>query len=269
MESNLERYMKDLDSLIKKGDILHNAMQAECFPEEVQAQFKKAFGKKAKELFSALPSFKNDYQSWYSEVKVLLKQLLPDRLADFVRHYEKPKGRKEITFENYKIEDYLQGLIITRGWEKEKVVGPEGAIPQFRQQVAMLKAVKARFESSLFDIRQLVQGDLFDSELDAATELARNRFPRAAGALAGVVLERHLGLVCYNHTIKITKKTPSIGDLNNALKGGIVIDTIQWRFIQHLADIRNLCDHSKEVEPAQTQIDDLIAGVTKVIKTLF
>ena len=44
----------------------------------------------------------------------------------------------------------------------------------------------------MFDIRQLVQADLFDSELDAADELGKKKFTRAAGALAGVVLERHL-----------------------------------------------------------------------------
>ena len=58
-----------------------------------------------------------------------------------------------------------------RGWEKEKVVGTDAAIPRFRQQLNIVSSVKKRFESSLFDIRQLVQADLFDSELDAAKEL--------------------------------------------------------------------------------------------------
>jgi hypothetical protein len=129
--------------------------------------------------------------------------------------------------------------------------------------------VKARFESSLFDIRQLVQADVFDSELDAAKELARKKFGRAAGALAGVVLERHLLQVCANHNIRITKKAPGIGDLNNALKEAEVIDTAQWRFIQHLADIRNVCDHSKSEDPTADQVDDLIRGVDKTVKTLF
>ena len=43
-------------------------------------------------------------QPWYSEAKVLIRQLLPDRLSDFVRHYEKPKPRKDITYESYRIE---------------------------------------------------------------------------------------------------------------------------------------------------------------------
>ena len=59
-------------------------------------------------------------------------------------------------------------------------MGPEGAIPHFRQQLAILTAVRARFESSLFDIRHLVMADLFDSELDAAETLAKKNFLRGA-----------------------------------------------------------------------------------------
>ena len=55
------------------------------------------------------------------------------------------------------------------------------------QQVHILSAVENRFESSLFDMRQLVQADLFDSELDAAKQLLQNGFNRASGAMAGVV----------------------------------------------------------------------------------
>jgi hypothetical protein len=153
--------------------------------------------------------------------------------------------------------------------QKEKVVGPDAAIPHFRQQLAIIQSVQSRFESSLFDIRQLAQADLFDSDLDAAEELAKKKFTRASGALAGVVLERHLAQVCRNHNIKITKKGPVISDLNNALKEANVIDLPQWRFVQHLADIRNLCDHNKAKEPTVEQVSDLVAGVRKTTKTLF
>jgi hypothetical protein len=221
MASNLDRYRKDLDALVKTGDRLFLAMQAECDPEGFDRAFKDKFGEKGGEkgaaIRAALPVVADDYQAWYSEALVLLKQLLPDRLQDFVSHYEKPKARKQISFENYRIEDYLQGLRVTRQYTTETVVGPEAAISQLRQQVGILKAVNARFESSLFEIRQLMQADLFDSELDAAKELTKNKFTRAAGTLAGVVLERHLGQVCQDHSIKLKKKEPAIGDLNDAL----------------------------------------------------
>lgn len=268
MISNLERYKKDLDALIAKGNKLNLAIEFECFPEQVKT-LKKKLGEKAEGVLKALPAFRDEYQSWYSEAKMLIKQLLPERLSDFVRYYEKPKSRKNITSENYSLEDYLQGLSVTRGVYEEKIVGPDAAIPNFRQQLAILTAVKARFESSLFDIRQLVQADLFDSELDAAKELSKQGFARAAGALAGVVLEKHLGQVCDNHSISITKKAPSIADLNNAIKEASIIDIPQWRFIQHLADIRNVCDHDKKAEPTKEQVDDLIDGAMKITKTLF
>ena len=69
-------------------------------------------------------------------------------------------------------------------------------------------------------------------------------------------LERHLAQVCDNHNIKANKKDPGIADLDNVLKEENIIDIPQWRFIQHLADIRNLCDHDKKIEPTTEQVDD-------------
>jgi hypothetical protein len=236
MPSNLDRYKSDLESLIAKGEELHLAMQAEALPEQFESVLKKRFGsteggkKKVQDVLKGLPSFILKYQSWYSEAKAVVRQLLPDRLSDFAGHYEKPRTRKNITADRYTIEDYLRGLAVTRGaYGTERAVGPEAAIPRFRQQLAILDSARARFHSSLFDIRQLVQGDLFDSELDTAEELAKNKFARAAGAVAGVVLERHLSEVCNNHLVKLAKSAPGISDLNDALKNANVIDVPQWR----------------------------------------
>lgn len=246
--NNLGKYKKDLDRLILDGDSLLDAIQ------------------------KALPMFKDKYQTWYSESLAIIKLLLPDRLSDFVRLYEKPKARKEVKDENYVIEDYLQGL--TRGNIFGDIiiaggVGFRAAIPQFEQQLNIVKSVKRRLESSLFDIKQLLQADLFDSELEAARELNKNGFVRGAGAMAGVVLEGHLSQVCENHKISITKKKPTINDYNQSLKDSAVIEVHDWRFIQHLGDLRNLCDHDKKKEPTKEQVEELIAGVEKISKTIF
>lgn len=269
MLSNLDRYKEDLESLIQRGNELFMALQHECFPEEFEQNLRKELGRKSAEVLKALPSFREAYQPWYSEAKALIRQFLPDRLQDFVRHYEKPKSRKVITCENYRIDDCLQGVMVTRVFETQRVAGPDAALPHLRQQVAIVKSVRARFKSSLFDIRQLVQADLFDSELESATELAAHGYFRAAGAVAGVVLERHLQQVCGSHDIGVGKKAPGIADLNNALKDGGVVDVPQWRFVQHLADIRNLCDHEKKVDPTADQVSDLITGVAKITKTVY
>jgi hypothetical protein len=40
-------------------------------------------------------------------------------------------------------------------------------------------------------------------------------------------------------------------------------------FLQFLGDIRNLCDHDKKTEPTAEQVNELIAGVAKITKTIF
>jgi len=271
MISNLEKYKKDLEDLVKRGEMLLIAIRAKFLPELFRKELKEVLKEEEKihQFLKKLPSFTSDYQIWYSEALVLLKQLLPDRVDDFVSLYKKPKTkRKEITFENYVIEDALKGLRVTKRWEKEEVVGPSAAIPLFEQQLNILKSLQRRFESSLFDIRQLVQADLFDSELNAARELNKKGFTRGAGAIAGVVLEKHLSQVCTNHNVGVKKKNPSINDYNQLLRDNDVIDIPTWRFIQHLADLRNLCTHKRKKEPTKEDVEELINGVEKVIKTI-
>lgn len=270
MIPNLQKYKDDLSKLVTQGDQLLNSLQYECHKEEFEAELKKHLKTKKKidDFKKSLLIFGEKYQFWYSEACAVIKLLLPDRLSDFVKYHEKPKGRKEIKYGNYVVEDYLQRLTVTSGFG-EKVVGPEAAIPQFQQQLNILKSVQKRFESSLFDIKQLAQADLFDSELDSAKELNKKGFVRGAGAIAGVVLEKHLAQVCDNHNLKASKKNPTINDFNQTLKDADVIEVKDWRFIQRLADLRNLCDHNKKTEPTKEDIGELIDGTEKVSKTIF
>ena len=270
MSNNLDRYKKDLEELITLGNDLQNAMLFEQYPDTVKKQVKEELKTKKEidEFFAKLPQFRLVYQRWYSESKVLVKLLLPDRFEDFCRYYERPKTRKDILYSNYVIEDYLHRVTITQGYEKNVIVDPSAAVSKFQQQFHILASIKRRFETSLFDIKQLVQADLFDSELDAARELAKHKFYRAAGALAGVVLEKHLSQVCANHSLSPTRKNPTISIFLDILKNANVVDTVQWRFIQHLMDIRNKCDRAN-AEPTENEVTNLIDGIAKTIKTLF
>ena len=263
MTTNLTRYETDLERLINEGVLLLTAMQYDLQKENVTKQIKESLRDKAEAYIKALPDFNTKYQAWYSEAKSVIKQTLPDRLSDFVRHYERQQNRKMLQWDNYSLEDYLQGL--SRG----DIVPKRAGLSRMEQQLRILEAAKQRFKSSLFDIRQLVAADIFDSEIASASALLKAKFLRAAGAVAGVVMEKHLAQVCENHSIKIPKKNPTIGDLNDFLKNSDVIDTPRWRANQHLADIRNLCDHSRSNEPTADQVQELIDGVAKILKTLF
>ena len=267
---NFEQYKGDLERLIAAGDRLWMAMQYEFWPKEFEESAREKYGEKATpDFLGDLPSFLDEYQAWYSEAKALVRQLLPDRSDDFSGYYEKPKLRKEVTNESYRISDYLQSLQLIRSRDGKEIVGPSAAIPQFKQQLAIVKAISNRFESSLFDIRQLAQAELFDSELEAAKALVKQGFLRGGGAMAGVVMEKHLAQVCENHKVKLPKKALTIGDFNDALKKAEAIDLPQLRFNQHLGALRNLCDHNKDAAPTKEQVNDLVDGVMKLTKTLF
>jgi len=219
------------------------------------------------EYIKSLPDFRSTYQQWYSEALACISVVLPQRAIDFVSLYKPDKPRKEISYANYTISDYLRGVTRT-AYDGTTVVSTNAALPPMQQQLTIVAAAKQRFKSALFDIRTLVQADLFDDELQAADELNRKGFQRGAGAVAGVILEGHLSTICSQHQISIPKN-PHIGDMNDALKKADVIDLPSWRFIQHLGDLRNLCDHKKSSDPTTDQIHELIEGVRKITKTVF
>lgn len=266
------RFAEDLDRLIERGEFLDLAIQYECDQKGFRKFVSKSFGsEKVDHFIKKLPNFRQDYQAWYSESLALIRQVLPDRLADFKSYFECSRIRKEITFHNYMIRDYLQGLQITRGasFNTEILVDGSAAIPEFKQQLSIVKAARSTLESSLLNLTTILQADLFDSEIESAKALAKARYFRAAGAVCGVVIEKHLKQVCANHSLKPKKRNPTISDFNQLLKDEDVISVPDWRFIQHLTDIRNVCDHAKGKEPSKQEIDDLLAGTAKILKTIF
>ena len=82
-----------------------------------------------------LPDFEDDYQSWYSEAKLLIKQLLPDRIDDFQGLYEQPRSRDLISPVGYSIEDCLLGNVTFNG-KGTVVTGQRNAIRNFKQQLS-------------------------------------------------------------------------------------------------------------------------------------
>jgi hypothetical protein len=264
---NLERYNKDLSNLIKLG----HEMQLDLTFRALETQGKELDKSQQEVKKKVSGAFESKYQKWYTEAFALIRQLLPDRLGEFETLYKADSKRKSVDATSYKIQDWLMGLrAIPNEYTRKKSFDDFAAVNNcFTVQLEILKSLESRFESSLFDIRQLVQADLFDSEIDVARELLKNGFLRAAGVVSSVVLEFHLSQVCTNHRIAPKKKDPSISDFNDQLKSSSVIDVPQWRFIQRLGDLRNLCSHKKHREPTSEEVAELIDGTEKITKTLY
>lgn len=200
------------------------------------------------------------YQRFYTQGYRVVSELLPERLDDFESEYKPSKNRKIISFQNYTIWDGL------RGTQNQSGMTPRWALQRIKNQIDILSSIEQSIGTRLFEIEELLRADMFDSELDSSRHLRARGHLRAAGAVAGVVLEKHLSVVAARHAFSSRKKAPSIADYNEHLKAAGVIDVVQWRKIQGLGDIRNLCDHAKDREPIDEDVDELIRGTDRVLK---
>ena len=210
MTEKTKKYKEQLAELLKRGGRLAQAIQYECYGDEFKRRMPKSM--KAAEVakyLDGLPTFSRDYQAWYSEALSLVKQVLPERLEDFKSYYEYRRPRKVLTVENYMIRDYLQGLFVRIG--KDTVVDGKAAIPHFEQQINIVRAASVTLDSALIDLTNVLQADVFDSELDSARALTKLGFLRAAGAICGVIIEKHLKQVCDSHGSDREKEEP--GDI--------------------------------------------------------
>ena len=213
--------------------------------------------------------FGTKYQAWYSLAYKLVEALALERLVEFTSYYLIDPKRKITNASNYVLQDYIKGIgARTDPYDKPLWDANNAAMIRIMNQMQIIASLSSRIDSVLQDVTGHLFAELQDSELLAASQLKKYSV-RAAGALAGVVLERHLQRVAVNHNISIGKKNPTISDLNDPLRNKGVYDTPVWRKIQLLSDIRNLCSHQKSIEPTDEQVEELISGVNLVIKSVF
>jgi len=207
-----------------------------------------------------------DYQKWYSRALTTVKMVAPDRYEEFRRFYEPDPKRKNLGYGSYVIQDYVKG-VAPNSYQYPDFDVLREVTNCLSNQVVLLVGVGSRLNSVLSRLQEEMQAELSDAELDSARELTKVSV-RAAGALAGVVLEAHLAKVCGHHGIRLRKKTPAIGDYNDALKDAGVYATPTWRKISYMADVRNTCSHKKDVDPTRDQVVELIDGTAWTSKNV-
>ncbi len=213
----------------------------------------------------SIRQFGRVYQNWYSRAYKVVESLAPERLEEFISYYRIDPKRTRIAHGNYVIQDFLKG-ITSPHWNDK--VGENLVRTNVLNQIQILDSLSSRIDSVLQDVTGHLFAELQDAELSVAAQLKKIS-KRAAGALAGVVLERHLQRVAQNHKIAVRKRSPTISDLNDPIRNAGVYDVPTWRKIQLLADVRNLCAHEKAREPTDEEVDELISGVNSVIKSVF
>lgn len=217
-------------------------------------------------LFQALPNADPElglpdewvyrYHAWYAACLALVETNMPERVEELERLHS---GGWHGNLHDWGVLDYLRDA--TRLWERTQDVasllvhmqGVVGSIPSY-------------LDARLHDLELKVAQAYVAGELAEAQALLKAGHLRAAGAVAGVVLERHLKLLCDRHQppIKYTRKD-GISKLNDRLRDASVYDMAQWRKVQWMGDIRNECDHPGTDEPRRQDVGDLIAEVKKFV----
>lgn len=212
--------------------------------------------------------FSQKYQRWYTVALRTVGLLAPDRLDEFRAYYEVDSKRKAFSVATYTIQDYLKGLGANRDAFGKACFDHRNVVHlRLVSQVHIINSITSRIDSVLSDIEGSLVARFQDAEIGAAEEL-KGVSLRAAGALAGVILESHLQRVASQRGVQIKKAHPTIADLNDPLKQAGVYDTPTWRKMQYLGDVRNLCAHKKDREPTSEEIDALIEGVNWVVKNI-
>lgn len=195
------------------------------------------------------------YQRFHSAGLHFVKEFLPEKENEFQENYQAEKNR-----DLEGVMDYLQLRKGQYSNDKEEII--ERFINRFEIQRSILSSIPyvARIED--MKLREIISTDFVEREIEEAEQLFRKEHFRAAGALAGVALEKHLKTLCEKYQIDYLKKDtiePLVEKLYRAKK----IEISQMKNIQYLASIRDKCDHASDVEKGE--VKELIEKVKKIV----
>lgn len=127
---------------------------------------------------------------------------------------------------------------------------------------AVFLAAKEDFEGGyLASVRQLVQAELFDSELEQAKELLSAGFHTAAAVVTGVVLETTLRDLCIQQGLQVGKLDKMNVDLAKAGKYNAIVQ----KRITALAGIRNSAAHGIANEFTKEDVSSMISEVERFV----
>lgn len=126
----------------------------------------------------------------------------------------------------------------------------------------VFNAAKSDFQGGyLTSIRNLIQSELFDSELEQSIELLKQGYKGPAAVVAGIVLETALRELCTDRSISVGK----LDQMNIALAKSGCYAMLQQKRITAIADIRNSAAHGKWENFSDQDVADMIRDVQRFL----
>lgn len=205
-----------------------------------------------------------------------------DQLANEIAEIESTKVTKrseysgsydqvdEVMLDEWKVK--AKSLIVkTCGDDSEHIkafVAAE-APRSFDDSYKRLKRVKPVFMAAkddfqggyLSSVKILVQAELFDSELEQASELLASGYKGPAAVVAGVVLETALKDLCTQNSIPHAK----LDKMNSDLAKAGLYNKLQQKKVTALADIRNSAAHGDWDSFNENEAKEMIRDVERFL----
>lgn len=206
-----------------------------------------------------------------------------DQLSDQILEVEATKVTKhgsyttydqvdEVMLDEWKVK--VKSLIVkTCGENSEHIKAfVHAEEPQtFDNSYKVLKRVKPVFLAAkddfqggyLSSVKNLVQAEVFDSELEQASELLESGYKGPAAVVAGVVLETTLRDLCSQNKVPHGK----LDKMNSDLAKLGVYNKLQQKKITTLADIRNSAAHGDWNSFSDEETREMIRDVEAFLST--
>jgi hypothetical protein len=237
------------------------------------------------------------YQAWYTKALRVISQLYPERSDDFQTHYRELLALQRPTPSSPWYRKALRVMHKLTAWRSQDAkdharerhysarpgssetgrqtcmgmtIMPNGEmipsvrltfLAHFSQQLRILSSVRDGLAYVLADLHSTLYSDVEHHVLTTVYTLSQHGHHRAAGALAGVLLEIHLAHVAAKYRVAMGAKAPDITMLNTALKHGGIYDGEIWRSIQRLGAIRDDWVDGARRDPT---VDELTAFLHEV-----
>ena len=138
-----------------------------------------------------------------------------------------------------------------------------------RRALGVLLAAKDDYENGyLFDIRRLVEAEVFDDFLGQAEHLLSAGYFAPAAVVAGAVLEDGLRKLCTRHEIPL-RAAPKLDGMNAELARVGAYSVLVQKRVTALADLRHRAAHGRWDEFSSSDVDDMIALVRRFMEEHF
>jgi len=120
----------------------------------------------------------------------------------------------------------------------------------------------------LFDLRRLVEAEVFDDLLEQSEHLLASGYYQPAAVVAGCVLEDGLRKLCEKNGVVLSSK-PKLDTMNAELaKAGLFSKLVQKR-VTTLAELRNKAAHGQWNEFTEADVREMVTAVRRFMEEYF